>query len=224
MDIEEELFKVQDKQYAVFQHKLIPNLKAEAFIGVRVPICRKLAKIVIADKNLLTQFFTNLPHKYYDEDLLHALLIAEIKDFDECIDAIEKFLPFVNNWAVCDLMSPKVFKKNKLQLMQKINIWSSSSLEYTVRFGLEMLMTHFLDDDFSPEYLKIPAQISSEKYYVQMMQAWFFATALAKQWESTLPYLLKNLLSREVHQKTIQKAIESFRITPEQKNYLKSLR
>ncbi|MDO4939492.1 MAG: DNA alkylation repair protein [Lachnospiraceae bacterium] len=225
MNIREELFILQDVLYADFQAKLTPGIPRELFIGVRVPEVRKLAKRLIKEKNPETvEFLNNLPHKYYDENMLHGLLLSEMKDYGECIAAVDRFLPYVDNWAVCDIMSPKVFRKNKATLLDKIKEWSASEKTYTCRFGLEMLMTHFLDDDFRTEYLEIPASVHSEEYYVKMMAAWFFATALAKQWDAAVQYIEERRLDTWVHNKTIQKACESYRITPEQKTYLKTLK
>jgi 3-methyladenine DNA glycosylase AlkD len=223
MEILKKLFELQDKEYANFQSKLTPNIPKEQFIGVRVPEVRKLAKQYIKE-NELKEFFNSLPHNYYDENMLHGLLISEIKDYDECIKEVDKFLPYVDNWAVCDIMSPKIFKKHKQELLPKIKEWSLSSKIYTCRFGIEMLMSHFLDEDFQPEYLKIPAKVHLEEYYVQMMIAWFYATSLAKQWDDTIIYLTENKLDTWIHNKTIQKACESYRITDEQKKHLKSLK
>lgn len=223
MNVIEELFALQDVSYGDFQAKLTPGIPRELFIGVRVPEVRKLAKRLVKEPEI-SEFLNELPHKYYDENMLHGLLISEIKDYDACIGAVEKFLPYVDNWAVCDTMSPKVFKKNKDKLFNKIKEWSASEKTFTCRFGMEMLMTHFLDDDFRPEYLDIPASVHSEEYYVNMMTAWFFATALAKQWDSAVAYIENGVLDTWVHNRTIQKARESFRITPEQKEYLKTLK
>lgn len=223
MDIINKLFELQDKEYAEFQSKLTPNIEREKFIGVRVPEVRKLAKQYIKDKES-EKFLNKLPHKYYDENMLHGLLISEIKDYELCIKEVDRFLPYVDNWAVCDIMSPKIFKKYKNELIDKIKIWSKSKHTYTCRFGVEMLMSHYLDEDFKKDYLKIPAEIHSEEYYIQMMIAWFFATALAKQWDATIIYIEKNKLDKWVHNKTIQKARESYRITDEQKEYLKGLK
>ena len=223
MIIQEKLFELQDQAYAAFQSKLTPNIPAELFIGVRVPAARKLAKEYIKNPEHL-DFMKALPHHYYDENMLHGLLISEIKDYDACIFETDQFLPYVDNWAVCDIMSPKVFKKHKKELIEKIYEWSASDLTYTCRFGLEMLMSHFLDEDFKPEYLEIPVAVISEEYYINMMIAWFFATALAKQWDETIPYLERHKLGIWVHNKTIQKARESYRITTEQKEYLKILK
>ena len=166
----------------------------------------------------------DLPHAYYDEDLLHALLIAEEKDFARCLEETEAFLPFVDNWAVCDIFSPKVFAKHKEELLQRIRIWTESEKTYICRFGIGMLMQHFLDADFDAAYLEIPAAVQSEEYYVNMMLAWFFATALAKQWEATIPYLENKRLARWTHNKAIQKARESYRISAAEKEYLKRLK
>lgn len=223
--IQEKLFELQDKAYAEFQSKLTPNVDPSLFIGVRVPECRKLAKqLYKSEPEETAKFLSELPHKYYDENMLHGLIISEIKDFDECAAAVDAFLPYVDNWAVCDIMSPRYFKKHKPELLLKINEWAKSSEEYTIRFGIEMLMSHFLDEDFKPEYLEIAAAVESDKYYVKMMIAWFFATALAKQWDSTIIYIENNSLSEWVHNKSIQKAKESYRITDEQKKYLSKLK
>ena len=223
--IRERLFELQDKEYAAFQSKLTPGIDPSLFIGVRVPECRKLAKELYRNKPAeVAIFLSELPHIYFDENMLHGLLISEIKGFDSCIEALRAFLPFVDNWAVCDIMSPKCFKKHKEELLPVIKAWAASSEDYTIRFGLEMLMSHYLDDDFKPEYLKIAAAVKSDKYYVNMMIAWFFATALAKQWDSAVVYIENGELEPWVHNKTIQKARESFRITAEQKQYLQSLK
>lgn len=222
MEILNELFKLQDKEYAEFQSKLIPTVSKEKIIGVRVPEVRKLAKKYIKEEKT-KEFIKRLPHKYYDENMLHGLVISEIKDYKKCIEEVDKFLPYVDNWAVCDIMSPKIFKKNKEELIEKIKEWLKSKEIYTCRFGIEMLMSHYLDEDFKKEYLEIPASVHSDEYYVQMMVAWFFATALAKQWDDTIIYIEENKLDKWVHNKTIQKARESYRITDEQKEYLKSL-
>lgn len=222
--LQQRLFKMRDEKYAAFQAKLTPGIPSESFIGIRVPILRAFAKEFIKEPEH-EAFLKHLPHNYYDENMLHALILSLLKDYDKCIEMTDAFLPYVDNWAVCDIMSPKVFAKHKEDLLQKINTWSKSSHTYTCRFGLEMLMTHFLDKDFKPEYLEIPAIVKNEEsYYVNMMIAWFFATALAKQWDASLPYLTNNRLSTWCHNKTIQKACESFRITPEQKAFLRTLK
>ena len=223
MNVQEKLFELKDNEYALFQARLIPTINRDNIIGVRVPILRKLAKEYIKTDEV-TYFLDTLPHKYYDEFMLHGLLLSELKDYQECIDKVDKFLPYVDNWAVCDIMSPKIFKKNKEKLLIKIKEWTKSSKTYTCRFGIEMLMTHFLDKNFKKEYLEIPAQVKSDDYYVKMMIAWFYATALAKHWYEAIIYLEKNSLSTWVHNKTIQKARESLRISKEQKEYLKTLK
>ena len=221
--LQERLFAMQDKQYAAFQAKLTPGVHMESFIGIRVPVLRKFTKEFTKEKEC-EDFLQQLPHEYYDENMLHGLLISEVKDYEECIRLTDSFLPFVDNWAVCDIMSPKVFAKHKEELLGKIKTWSKSSHVYTCRFGIETLMSHYLDKDFKAEYLEIPASVRSEEYYVKMMVAWFFATALAKQWDQAIPYIEQHRLAPWTHNKTIQKAIESYRITPEQKEYLRTLK
>ena len=215
---------MRDAAYAAFIAKLTPGFPPSHFIGVRVPLLRTIARSFAKEEAASQRFLSHLPHSYYEEDMLHGMLISLVKDYDRCLDLIDRFLPYVDNWAVCDTLSPKVFAKHKAQLLENILRWSSSSHTYTCRFGLRMLMTHFLDDSFSADFLEIPAAIRSEEYYVKMMVAWFFATALAKQWEATLPYLENRQLDPWTHRKTIQKAIESYRIPPERKDYLRTLR
>ena len=222
-NIKDELFKLQDKKYGEFQVKLIPTADPNSFIGVRTPDLRNLAKKLVKE-NKYTDFLKELPHKYFDENQLHAFIISEIKDYDECITYINDFLPYVDNWATCDQMSPKIFKKHKDKLIEQINIWLKSKETYTIRFGIGMLMQYFLDDEFKPSYLKMVSSIKSKEYYVNMMIAWYFATALAKQYEATIPYIENNKLDNWTHNKTIQKAIESYRITQEQKDYLRTLK
>lgn len=218
-----DLNNLKDPKYAEFQSKLTPNIKKELFIGVRVPILRTYAK-KIKDSKEANDFLSNIPHKYYDENMLHSLLLNEIKDYNLEISYLEKFLPYIDNWAVCDILSPKIFKKNKDKLIIDIKRWINSKNTYTVRFAIEMLMSHYLDDDFNKDYLYLVANIRSDEYYINMMIAWYFATSLAKKWESALSVLENNLLDEWTHNKTIQKAVESYRITPEQKTYLKSLK
>lgn len=222
-DIQKRLFELQDKRYAEFSAKLTPTVDADLFIGVRIPQMRKLAKTLVKEGNY-EDFLNEIPHKYYDENVLHGLILSELKDYENCIEKVEQFLPCVDNWAVCDTMSPGVFKRHKDELMEKIVDWTISDHTYTCRFGMLMLMKHFLDDDFKEEYLEIPAGVISEEYYVNMMIAWFFATALAKQWEAAVPYIENRRLSEWTHRKTIQKSCESYRITEEQKVYLRGLK
>ena len=223
-ELQQNLFGMRDAAYAAFIAKLTPGFPPSHFIGVRVPLLRTIARSFAKEEAASQRFLPHLPHSYYEEDMLHGMLISLVKDYDRCLDLIDRFLPYVDNWAVCDTLSPKVFAKHKAQLLENILRWSSSSHTYTCRFGLRMLMTHFLDDSFSADFLEIPAAIRSEEYYVKMMVAWFFATALAKQWEATLPYLENRQLDPWTHRKTIQKAIESYRIPPERKDYLRTLR
>ena len=223
-ELQQHLFGMRDAAYATFIAKLTPGFPLGHFIGVRVPLLRTIARSFAKEEAASQRFLSHLPHSYYEEDMLHGMLISLVKDYDRCLDLIDRFLPYVDNWAVCDTLSPKVFAKHKAQLLENILRWSSSSHTYTCRFGLRMLMTHFLDDSFSADFLEIPAAIRSEEYYVKMMVAWFFATALAKQWEATLPYLENRQLDPWTHRKTIQKAIESYRIPPERKDYLRTLR
>ena len=223
MEIQKELFSLQDKEYMKFLSKLTPNVPEDTIIGVRIPEIRKLAKKLVKN-NEYEDFLKELPHKYYDENLLHGAIISENKDFENCIELLNSFLPFVDNWAVCDTISPKIFKKHKKELIEKIKEWSQSDKTYTCRFGVEMLMTHFLDEDFKKEYLEMIADIHSEEYYVKMVVAWFFATALAKQWDYAVIYLEDNRLDVWVHNKTIQKARESLRILEDKKGYLKDLK
>ena len=223
MNIQKRLFELSDEKNADFSAKMTPGIDREKFLGVRIPASRKLAKEIIKE-NEHKDFLNSLPHKYYDENILHSILISEIKDYDECIKYIDEFLPYVNNWAVCDTMSPKAFKNKHERLMNDILRWVDSDQTYTIRFGLKILMAHFLDNDFKNEYLKIPAKIKSDEYYINMMIAWFYATALAKQWDSIIVYIENGVLDKWVHNKAIQKARESYRITAEQKEYLKSLK
>lgn len=222
-EIKDALFALQDTAYRDFQTKLIPGLGSGSMIGVRTPELRKLAK-QMAKRDEIGEFLEVLPHTYFDENQLHAFILSERKDFEQCVEEVERFLPFVDNWATCDQMSPKVFKKHRPELLPYINKWIASDKTYTVRFGIGMLMEHFLDDDFDPSYPEMVSGIRSEEYYVNMMIAWYFATALAKQYEAVLPYLEENRLAPWTHNKTIQKAVESYRITPEQKGYLKGLK
>lgn len=221
--IQRQLFSLQDKSYALFQSKLTPGIPFDSFIGVRVPVLRRLAKGYIKNPEHKV-FLSTLPHQFYDENMLHGLLVSQINNFDQCIEEVERFLPYVDNWAVCDIMSPKIYKSNKFRLIDKIKQWVGSKKTYTCRFGVGMLLTHFLDSDFECQYLEIPASVTSEEYYVKMMLAWFYATALAKQWDASIRYLEQKRLTVWVHNKTIQKAIESFRITDGQKDYLRKLK
>ena len=222
-NIRDKLFRLQDKKYHDFQIKLIPTVNPATIIGVRTPELRKFAKEIIRNNDYYA-FLEELPHKYFDENQLHAFIISEIKDYDECISYTNKFLPYIDNWATCDQMSPKAFKKHTDKLLNQIKVWIKSKETYTIRFGISMLMQYYLDDKFKPEYLNLVSKIKSKEYYVNMMIAWYFATALAKQYESAISFIEKQKLDIWVHNKTIQKAVESHRIRTEQKEYLKSLK
>lgn len=222
-DIRDELFAMQDEKYRDFQAKLIPTVEHDTVIGVRTPALRDYAKKLLKREDI-QEFLDDLPHKYFDENQLHAFILSGMKDYEKCIEEVVRFLPYVDNWATCDQMSPKVFRKHKQELLTNIKEWVRSKETYTIRFGIGMLMEHFLDDDFDPEYPEMVAAVRSEEYYVNMMIAWYFATALAKQYEAVLPYIENNRLDVWTHNKAIQKAVESYRITPEQKEYLKSLK
>ena len=222
-EITTKLFSLQDTAYRDFQVKLIPGMDAEKEIGVRTPELRKLAK-ELAKREDIREFLNDLPHQYFDENQLHAFILSEEKDFEKCMEDLERFLPHVDNWATCDQTSPKVFRKHRKELLDAIRRWIESDHPYTVRFAIKMLMEHFLDEDFDPAYPEMVAEVRSEEYYIRMMIAWYFATALAKQYEAVLPYLEQKKLDVWTHNKTIQKAVESYRITEEQKIYLKSLK
>ncbi len=222
-EIREELFSLQDTGYRDFQSKLIPTVDPATVIGVRTPALRKFAKQLYKEK-AADEFLSVLPHEYFDENQLHAFIISEIRDYDRCVEEINRFLPFIDNWATCDQLSPVVFKRHRNELLDEIKTWIASDEAYTIRFGIGMLMQHYLDDDFDPTYPDMVASIRSDEYYVNMMIAWYFATALAKQYDTILPYIKDKRLDTWTHNRTIQKAVESYRITPEQKTYLKTLK
>lgn len=219
MTIQEKLFSLRDEKYAAFSAKLIPNVEADRFIGVRSPQLRALAKEL---KDSADEFLAELPHQYHEENMLHAYLLCEGKKYATVVEETERFLPFVDNWAVCDSLSPRVFARHKDDLLLRIERWMSKEHEYTVRFGIGMLMRHYLDGDFRPEYLDKVAVVSRGEYYIQMMQAWYFATALAKQWEATLPIL--DSLEGWVRGKSIQKALESYRVPDAHKSILREMK
>ncbi len=222
-NIIKDLFELQDTSYRDFQAKLIPNISKENIIGVRTPLLKKYAKEMVKSKNY-SNFLEELPHQYFDEYQLHAFIISELTSYDECLSYLNKFLPFMDNWATCDQTSPKVFKKNTNDLLKYIKKWIKSKDVYTIRFGIGILMKYYLDEQFRIEYLDMVCNVSSHEFYVNMMRAWYFATALAKQYDSTIIYLENNKLDTWTHNKTIQKAIESYRITDEKKEYLRSLK
>lgn len=214
--------ELKDEEYRVFAAKLAPTLSIEHFIGVRVPQLRELTKQITEDDANI--FFDELPHFYYEENLLHGFLIQKMKNYDECLKRLKEFLPYVDNWAVSDTMGPKVFKKNKDKVIEEVKVWIKSKETYTIRFGVDMLMSLYLDSDFKEEYLLLPLDIKSDEYYVNMMVAWFYATALAKKWDYAIKIVENKLLDKWTHNKTISKAIESYRITEDQKEYLRTLR
>ena len=222
-EISEHLFALQDIKYRDFQAKLIPTVTADSVIGVRTPELRKYAAELLK-QGAYDEFLKDLPHRYFDENQLQAFVISGMKDYDRCMEELCRFLPYVDNWATCDQMSPKIFKKHRTELLKKIREWIAAEETYTIRFGIGMLMEHFLEDDFDPQYPELVAQLRSEEYYVNMMIAWYFATALAKQYDAVLPFIEEKRLDPWTHNKAIQKAAESYRITPQQKEYLKGLK
>ena len=221
--VQARLFAMQDLPYRDFQCKLMPTVAAETVIGVRTPELRKFAR-AFAKTPEAANFLAILPHQYYEENNLHGFLIESMKDFDRAIAALDAFLPYVDNWATCDLMRPKVFRKHLPELLGPIRRWLASGETYTIRFGMEMLMAFYLDEAFRPDYLNWVAGVESGEYYVNMMAAWYFATALAKQYDAALPYIQERRLAPLTHNKAIQKAIESYRITDDQKAYLRTLK
>lgn len=222
-DVQKRLFEMQDAEYRDFHAKLVPTMEKTKFIGIRTPMLRKFAKKF--GKTEESEIFLQvLPHQYYEENNLHGLLIEQIRDYDKCLEELERFLPFIDNWATCDLLALHMMKKHRDVFIREVFRWIESDQPYTIRFGISMLMRHYLDEEFKTEYPEKVAAIRSEEYYVNMMRAWYFATALAKQYEKILPFIEEQKLDIWTHNKTIQKAIESYRITPEQKEYLRGLK
>ena len=218
-----ELFSLQDLKYKEFHQKLMPTVNPDKVIGIRTPVLRKFAKI-FGKRAEAESFLKNLPHKYYEEDNLHAFLLEEIRDYETLIEELNKFLPFVDNWATCDMMRPKILKNHKIELLEDIKRWLNSKDTYTIRFAVNCLMNYYLEEDFKSEYLQWVKNIESDEYYINMVRAWYFATALAKQYDETVKILENNALDKWTHNKTIQKANESYRITKEQKEYLRTLK
>lgn len=221
--VQKQLMAMQDLKYRDFQCKLMPTVASDTVIGVRTPELRKFAK-EFSKKPDVDEFLKILPHKYYEENNLHGFLIETIKDYDRVITELDAFLLYVDNWATCDLMRPKIFQKHLEELLGKIKEWINDDHTYTIRFGIEMLMSFYLDEQFCPEFLELVSYVQSEEYYVNMMVAWYFATALAKQYDDTLPYIEQHRLSKWTHNKAIQKAVESYRISDGQKTYLRTLK
>ena len=221
--IQKRLFELQDLKYRDFNSSLIPTVEKETVIGVRTPQLRKLAKELSKDPDI-ENFMRTLPHKYYEENNLHGLIIEGINDFNACLAEMNLFLPYIDNWATCDIISPKIFKKHLPELLDEIKVWMGSDHTYTIRFGIGMLMSFYMDDRFKPEYPEMVAGVKSEEYYVNMMIAWYFATALAKRYDEVISFIEGKRLEKWTHNKTIQKAVESYRITQERKTYLKTLK
>lgn len=221
--IRKRLFEMQDLKYRDFHSKLMPTVEKSKVIGVRVPELKKFAN-EISGTRLADEFIKNLPHEYYEENNLHAFIIGNIADFGECIKEINRFMPFIDNWATCDGLRPKVFRKHQPMLIEEIGKWLKSDDTYTVRFGIECLMCYYLDDSFREGYPSLVSEIRSDEYYIKMMQAWYFATALAKRYDEIIPYIEQNRLDADTHNKTIRKAVESYRISAEQKAHLKTLK
>ena len=221
--VQKQLFELQDLKYRDFHAKLMPTIDKEKVIGVRTPALRSYAK-QFGKTEEAKEFMKVLPHKYYEENNLHGMLLEQIKDYDELIIELEKFLQYIDNWATCDLLSLRIGKKNLEDFLEKINKYIKSDQPYTIRFGISMLMKHYLDDNFKIEYANKVTAVQSEEYYVNMMRAWYFATALAKQYDSIIPFIEEKKLDVWTHNKAIQKSIESYRITPEQKEYLRTLK
>ncbi len=222
-EIREKLFSLADEDYKAFHSKLMPTVDSDKIIGVRTPVLRKFANKLFKSAEY-QDFICDLPHKYYEEDNLHGFLIEKIKDFDECLAETKRLLPYIDNWATCDMLRPKALKSEPEKLLKHIHEWLKSDKTYTVRYGIGCLLSFYLDENFSEEHLRTVAKIKSEEYYVNMMIAWCFATALSKQYDSTICYIEERRLPLWVHKKTIQKAVESYRISDEVKAYLKTFR
>ena len=218
-----ELNRLQDPKYRDLQIRLIPAVRPESILGVRTPELRRLAGKLLKREDCEI-FLSALPHTFFEENQLHAFMISGMKGWNTCIASLEQFLPYVDNWATCDQMSPRVFAKHRQELLPYIRKWIVSGETYSVRFGIGMLMAHFLDSDFDAAYPEMVSAVRSDEYYVNMMIAWYFATALAKQYDAVLPFIEGFRLAPWTHNKAIQKSVESFRIPPDRKDYLKSLR
>ena len=222
-DLQQVLFQYQDTKYADFTSKLIPSLPREKFIGIRSPECKKILKQIEGDP-VVPEFLASLPHTWYEENFLHGALINRIKDYDECVSALERFMPYIDNWAVNDTINPTCFKKHRAELIGKVQGWIASDATYTRRCGMKLLMANYLDDAFKPEYLDLPADLRSDEYYVNVMTAWLFAEALIKQWDTAISYIEAHRLDPWTNNKAIQKACESFRVPDDRKAYLKTLK
>lgn len=223
LQIRKRLFSMQDEKYREFHLGLIPGVPPESVIGIRTPLLRGYGRELIKE-NKAEEFIGSLPHEFYDENVLHAILISAERNFDRAVGLLDDFLPYVDNWAVCDIIKPAAFKNHPAELPDKIRKWINAEHTYTVRFGIGMLMSYYLDSEFDPKFPELVAGIKSDEYYINMMIAWYFATALAKQYDAVIPYIREHRLSPWVHNKSIQKSIESRRITDKQKSYLRSLK
>ncbi|MGN1116844.1 MAG: DNA alkylation repair protein [Candidatus Ornithomonoglobus sp.] len=223
MSIKNELFAMQDLGYKEFHQRLMPTVEHDRVIGVRTPQLRKFAKDA-AKREDIGDFLNDLPHTYYEENNLHAFIVAGIKDYETALAETKRFLPYIDNWATCDMFTPEAFRKNTARLLPEIYEWIKSPHTYTVRYAIGLLMQLYLDDNFDESLMSLVASVKSEEYYVNMMTAWYFATALAKQYDAAIVYLTENRLDAWVHNKTIQKAVQSNRIAPETKAYLKTLK
>lgn len=223
-DIRKRLLELHDDKYRDFNAKIVNNINKDIIIGIRAPILRKFARELMKDETAAKAFIADLPHKYYEEYLLHSYIVSAEKNYVTCLRDVNHVLPYVDNWAVCDALVPKIFQEHLVELPQEIEKWLDSAQPYTVRFGVSMLMYFFLDDAFDVKYLRRVSRIESDEYYVRMMIAWYFATALAKRYDETVPFIENKILPKRTHNKTIQKAVESFRVTDEHKTYLKQFR
>ncbi len=222
-ELQKSLFALQDIEYKKFHSKLMPTVDENKIIGIRIPVLRKFAN-EFAKKEEAKKFLSKLPHTYYEEDNLHAFVLEKEKNFEKALKLTEEFLPYIDNWATCDMFFPKVFVKNKEKIFEYAKNWMKSEHPYTIRYGIGIMMRLFLDEDFKEEYLELVASVKSDGYYVNMMISWYFATALAKQYKSAVKYIEQKKLDVWVHNKTIQKAVESYRISGEIKEYLKILK
>ena len=222
MDIIKTLFENKDEKYKNFHSSLIPNVNPNLIIGVRVPVLRKIVSGLTNDEK--KDFINSLPHKYYEENMIHAVILSNVKDYDYLIEKLDEFMPYIDNWAICDCLVPKCFKRNKDKLFIKINDWIQEGKTYYIRFAVKMLMNFYLDEDNIDPYLNMVINIKIDDYYVNMMRAWFFQVALLKKWNITIKYIENNLLDTFTHNKAIAKSIESFRFTKDEKDYLKKLK
>ena len=215
-----DLFAMRDEKFAKFNASLIPTTESKRVIGVRTPELKKYAKTISTPD----KFLQNLPHEFFEENQIHAFILSDIRDFEKCVKLVDAFLPYVDNWATCDQLIPKIFAKNADKLLPHIRKWIKSKHTYTVRFAIGLLMRYYIGDKFDSSYADMVIKIQTDEYYINMMRAWYFATALAKNWDDIIGIIKNKKLDTWTHNKTIQKSIESYRISPEQKEYLKKLK